>query len=262
MSNFDNSKLKELMNIDPEDMTDKNMDEFFSELKNANLLVPVEFTNNHLSEMDNVEEGQVITLDAPIHFQIITIKKNNLNLLPLFTDSEALSDMGDINVIEFPVSGIVDFVIENDNIDEIVINPNTDSSIGINVKTFIIHCSGEDIKNAFDIEEDIKEYGVPFENDTLLYLRSETPFMFEESKEGLFSSDIPFGASTRDVCNVNFKFLNKLYIPKGTIFLYLSNIVEDITKEPDVFLAPNLKFHLINKDKNTFEWLCVEQDIK
>lgn len=262
MSDSDNSKLKELMQIDPEGMSDKNKEDFFNELKNTNLLVPVNFTSQPSFDMDNLEEGQAFTLDEPLSFKIIKIERNGLNVLPLFTDSDALPHVENFNLIGFPTSNIVDFIIEDGNIDEIVINPNTDYSIGLNVQSFIINCIDEDIKNVFNVEEDLKKYGSPLENDTVLYLRSKTPFMFEDAEDGIFLTDMPFGASTHDVCNVDFKYLNKLYIPKGTIFLYLSNIIEDITKEPDVFLAPKLKFRLITQDENTFEWLCIEQNIE
>lgn len=262
MSNLDNSKLKELMHIDPGDMTDKDRGDLFDELKNANLLVPVNFTSQPSFNTDNLEDGQAVTLDAPLSFEIIKIERNGLNVLPLFTDIDASSQLGNINVIGFPVKDIADLIIEDGNIDEVVINPNTEYSIGLNVQAFLLNCLDDNLKNLFDIEEDLKKYSIPLEHDTVLFLRSETPFMFEEAEDGIFSTDVPFGASMDDVCNVNFKYLNKLYIPKGTMFLYLSNIVEDVTKEPDVFLAPKLKFQLINQDENTFEWLCIEQDVE
>ena len=155
MSNLDNSKLKELMHIDPEDMTDKDRGDLFDELKNANLLVPVNFTSQPSFNTDNLEDGQAVTLDAPLSFEIIKIERNGLNVIPLFTDIDASSQLGNINVIGFPVKDIADLIIEDGNIDEVVINPNTDYSIGLNVQAFLLHCLDDNLKNLFDIEEDL-----------------------------------------------------------------------------------------------------------
>lgn len=262
MSDLDNSKLKELMRIDPSEMTDEDMKKFFIELKDATLLLPLEFTAHPQLDVDNLEEGQTITLDEPVSFKIIKIDRNGLKALPLFTDRDALSKFGEFNAMKLSVRDIVDLIIEDGTVDEIILDMNTGYGIGFKADDFVLNFVGDYLKHSFDVDGDMKKYSVPFEKDTVLFLRSETPFMAEGSEDGIFSTDMPFGASMEDICNVDFEFLNKLYIPKGTIFLYLGNIIEDATREHDIFLAPKLKFQLVNQDGNTFEWKCIEQNVE
>lgn len=256
-----NSRLEELMAIDPTLMSEEIQKELFDELGNTRFLLPVVFNSNPI-DMDGVEEGQIMEIREPLSFTPITVRREDSIILPLFTNEEALKIMGKVNVISYHSEDIAKLLIEGEGIDEIVINPNTESSIGMPVESFIYHCMEEEFDTIFDIEEDIKKYGVPLEENTRFYLRSETPFMAENADEGVFVANIPFNASSADVCNTDFRYLNVLLVPKGTVFLYLGNIIDDVTKNNDVLLAPTLKFKLTDEFEDTFTWECVSQDLE
>lgn len=261
METDDNQRLKDLMAVDPE-LMDKDLEkELFKEIKKSRFLLPVEFTFTGLDPA-KLEEGQTITLDEPMRFALLTIKNDGKVLLPLFTDEEAMEVMGKVSVISHHAQDIASLLMNGEEIDEIVINPNTESSIGMPAEAFVFNCIGKEIENVFRLEEDIKEYGVPLEEDMLLYLRSETPFMAEQAEDGIFTSFVPFKASSQDVCNTDFKYLNLLMVPKGTVFLYVGNIIDDVTKNNDLLLASTISFRLLEEHENTFTWQCIEQKME
>ena len=257
-NDVDNTRLKELMAIEPDNLTPELQNELFDELKKARLFVPVNFISESFNE--NVEDKK-ISLDESISFEFLIFKQDEKGILPLFTDLESLEMLDDVNVINYSTLDIAELLIENDNIEEVIINPNTETAIGMTKESFVYYCLEEQFKDIFDIERDLIEYAVPLNENTVFYLRSKTPFMLEDSDNGIFTANVPFKVSSKDVYHTEYEYLNILVVPKDTMCLYLGNIVEDLTKQSDVILAPIIKFKLMEKkDENTFIWHCIQQD--
>ena len=56
----DNSKIEEILKIEPENMTAKEQAEFFNILKESQLFMPIEVTSSIFDDIENAEVGETI----------------------------------------------------------------------------------------------------------------------------------------------------------------------------------------------------------
>ena len=72
-----NEKLKELLNISPDEATEEDNDALIEEIKTAQLIMPIEITSK--LEIDDAEVGDIIEIDDGLRFKpqkIIDDEKN------------------------------------------------------------------------------------------------------------------------------------------------------------------------------------------
>ncbi|MDO5849062.1 MAG: SseB family protein [Methanobrevibacter sp.] len=255
-----NSRLEDLMAIDPGEMSEDVQKEFFNELKASRLFLPVNFISNPINP-EELEEWETLELSEPLRFEPVLLKINEKFVLPLFTNEEALEQMGRVNVINYAATDIAELLLNLENVSEVLINPNTDSSIGMARESFVMQCLADEISGMIDIASDLNEFAVPLEQNTKFYLRSETPFMADEAEEDVFTASEPFFVSSLDVFHPEYEYLNVLVVPKGMMFLYLGNIVDNLEENHDVVLAPVIRFHLEESENDTFIWKAIEQEL-
>ena len=90
----DNSKLEEILNIEPENMTAKEQAEFFNILKESQLFMPIEVTSSIFDDIENAEVGDTIESNEPLRFKPIAINGPAGKAIPLFTSKERMEEAG------------------------------------------------------------------------------------------------------------------------------------------------------------------------
>ena len=81
----DNSKLEELMKIEPEDMTPMDQAMIFDILKESQLFMPIEITSSIFDDIENAEVGETVETEEPLRFRPIAITGPKGKAVPLFT---------------------------------------------------------------------------------------------------------------------------------------------------------------------------------
>ena len=80
-----NEKLKELLNITPDEATEEDNDALIEEIKTAQLIMPIEITSK--LEIDDAEVGDIIEIDDGLRFKPQKIIDDEKNVfIPLFSD--------------------------------------------------------------------------------------------------------------------------------------------------------------------------------
>ena len=131
--NPDNLRLKEIMQTDPEDITDEIMELFVNEFMNSSLIMLCE-----LDPDDEVlYEKKFLNFDDFDDFNIIRLEDDDNNeFIPLFSDDEEL------NSFDVPGYGVIismadlanllfDNEENNENLEGLIINPFTDYAASI-----------------------------------------------------------------------------------------------------------------------------------
>ncbi|MCF0226828.1 MAG: SseB family protein [Methanobrevibacter sp.] len=228
-------KLKELMDEDLTQMSQEKKDKFFDKLKESELLLPVEvFVEKE--NLDNITPVMIKTHNG----RVIT---------PLFTDVDEINDEA-IITISFKTFDIVT-ILDQFKVDGVIINPFSKNLIAIGVDTLV------QLFISFDTMVDelrtlLRSNSTTLANDTEIYIRTREPF-----KEP-FSPKIPINASS----NKNFKeelpCLNILRLSKGDKIMYVGDVVNE-KEHPDIVIAPDTKFELVEQNGDEFIWKCINQ---
>ena len=88
----DNSRMEEILKIEPEEMTAKEQAEFFNILKESQLFMPIEVTSSIFDDIENAKVGDTIESEAPFRFKPIAINGPSGKAIPLFTSKERMEE--------------------------------------------------------------------------------------------------------------------------------------------------------------------------
>lgn len=130
-----NEKLKELLNISPDEATEKDNDELIEEIKTAQLIMPIEITSK--MDINDAEVGDIIEIDDGLRFipQKIIDDDNNL-FIPLFSDDSEV--YGHTSAIDIYTKDLAEMIDDNpENIAGVVLNPFSDFSVTLPMDSFL-----------------------------------------------------------------------------------------------------------------------------
>ena len=130
-----NEKLEELLNISPDDATKEDNDALIEEIKNAQLILPIEITSK--LDIDDAEVGDIIEIDNGLRFrpQKIIDEDNNL-FIPLFSDDCEV--YGHTSAIDIYTKDLAEMIGDNpENISGVVLNPFSDFSVTLEMDSFL-----------------------------------------------------------------------------------------------------------------------------
>lgn len=135
----DNSKLEEILNIEPENMTAKEQAEFFNILKESQLFMPIEVTSSIFDDIENAEVGDTIESNEPLRFKPIAINGPTGKAIPLFTSKERMEEAGaNVSCIAIFTEDLAGMLEQTgDEYSEVAINPFTTISIGMPLDGFL-----------------------------------------------------------------------------------------------------------------------------
>ena len=119
----DNSRMEEILKIEPEEMTAEEQAELFNILKESQLFMPIEVTSSIFDNIENAKVGDTIESNEPFRFKPIAINGPSGKAIPLFTSKERMEEAG-ANVTGNEYS-------------EVAINPFTTISIGMPLDGFL-----------------------------------------------------------------------------------------------------------------------------
>ena len=134
-----NSKLEEILKIEPENMTAKEQAEFFNILKESQLFMPIEVTSSIFDDIENAEVGDTIESNEPLRFKPIAINGPAGKAIPLFTSKEkmeeARANVSCIAIFTEDLAGMLEQT--GDEYSEVAINPFTTKSLGMPLEGFL-----------------------------------------------------------------------------------------------------------------------------
>ena len=136
---IDNAKLEELMKIDPSEMNPETQEEFLSTLKESSLYIPIDIDISGF-DIENAEVGEIRETKEDIGFSIHSLVDGEGNkIIPLFTSDKIMEEIGlRTNCIVMYMNGLADMISQsNRDYHAIVINPNTEYSMGMNIEHFL-----------------------------------------------------------------------------------------------------------------------------
>ena len=130
-----NEKLKELVNISPDEATEEDNEALIEEMKNAQLIMPIEITSN--LEIDDAEIGDIIEIDNGLRFKPQKIIDADKNLfIPLFSDDSEV--YGHTSAIDIYAKDLAEMIDDNpENIVGVVLNPFSDFSVTLEMDSFL-----------------------------------------------------------------------------------------------------------------------------
>ena len=135
----DNSKMEEILKIEPENMTAKEQTEFFNILKESQLFMPIEVTSSIFDNIENAKVGDTIESDEPFRFKPIAINGPSGKAIPLFTSKERMEEAGaNVSCIAIFTEDLAEMLKQTGNeYSEVAINPFTTISIGMPLDGFL-----------------------------------------------------------------------------------------------------------------------------
>lgn len=120
-----NSKLKELLNINPDDATEEDNDALIEEIKNAKLIMPIEITSH---DSNNIED---------FRFNPVKIADDDgRTYIPLFSDDSEV--YGHTSAINIYTKDLAEMIGDNpENIFGVVINPFSNYGVTLPMDSFL-----------------------------------------------------------------------------------------------------------------------------
>lgn len=88
----DNSRMEEILKIEPEEMTAEEQAELFDVLKESQLFMPIEVTSSIFDNIENAKVGDTIESEEPFRFKPIAINGPSGKAIPLFTSKERMEE--------------------------------------------------------------------------------------------------------------------------------------------------------------------------
>ncbi len=130
-----NEKLKELLNITPDEATEEDNDALIEEIKTAQLIMPIEITSK--LEIDDAEVGDIIEIDDGLRFKPQKIIDDEKNVfIPLFSDDSEV--YGHTSAIDIYTKDLAEMIDDNpENISGVVLNPFSDFSVTLEMDSFL-----------------------------------------------------------------------------------------------------------------------------
>ena len=120
------SKLKELLNINPDDATKEDNDALIEEIKNAKLIMPIEITSHPKSDNAGAH-----------HFNLVKIADDDRRMfIPLFSDDSEV--YGHLSAIDIYTRDLAEMIGDNpENICGVVINPFSKYGVTLPMDSFL-----------------------------------------------------------------------------------------------------------------------------
>ncbi len=133
-SAVDNSRLEELIR---QEITPEMQREFFKELKDARLFLPVDFGPDAFKGIENTKPGDEIEGPEGFSIQFLTDADGN-RAVPLFTSEEMMENAGArTSVIVIYMSDLADMLRQTDRYSLISINPFTEFDLNMPIQAFL-----------------------------------------------------------------------------------------------------------------------------
>ena len=135
----DNSRMEEILKIEPEEMTAKEQAEFFNILKESQLFMPIEVTSSIFDNIENAKVGDTIESEEPFRFKTIAINGPAGKAIPLFTSKERMEEAGaNVSCIAIFTEDLAGMLKQTgDDYNEVAINPFTTKSLGMPLEGFL-----------------------------------------------------------------------------------------------------------------------------
>lgn len=261
---LDNTKLNNLMETPPEEMSYTQRKEILDELKVVRLIVPIEITSN--SNIDNSTElnsGDSIEFDEGLRFKPFRFKNQSQIYLPLFTDENHLKEANIITHVMVMYSSDIGNMLNDlvDEFDNVVLNLSSEHSIVIPISSFINLFNEKEEKSMLeDILRELKEHYIELPENLVLYCRTDQPYFYDEIENGVYTNSMPLNLHFSSFFNNEDKCLNKFLIPEGTKILFLGEVINPETNYPFI-LAPFNHFQFLEKEsENEYKWEWIGED--
>lgn len=261
----DNSELEDIMLIEPGMMTIADEEEFFRLLKEAKLFIPIHWEKEEVFNIEDQSVVDVIKPVPPLGFNFISLTINdNERALVAFTRKEIMKEIKlkkDHIVMNMRDLAKVLYGF-GDVFSSVVINPQTEHSIMVNVST-LIDLFKEKAKNPFigSLEQTLatlKSNSIELDNHQMLFIRSEYEFMENEAADEIFTAKMPLRASTNPDFQSNLPILHKIMMMQGQKIMFTGKI--DETSDFNVLIAPGCQFQkFYDEDGDTSVWRCIKQ---
>ena len=135
----DNSRMEEILKIEPEEMTAKEQAEFLNILKESQLFMPIEVTSSIFDNIENAKVGDTIESNEPLRFKPIAINGPAGKAIPLFTSKERMEEAGaNVSCIAIFTEDLAGMLEQTgDDYSEVAINPFTTKSLGMPLDGFL-----------------------------------------------------------------------------------------------------------------------------
>ena len=254
----DNSRLEELLK---KEITPEMQREVFEALKDAQLYLPVIFSDNMFEGIEDAKEGDVFQTTGREGFDINYLTmENEEKAVPLFTSDNAMEAGGArSSAMVMFASDIAELLAQSDRYSLIAINPFSGNEIIMPIEAFLNIFSKDQIRESLNpIINILKEKSVELEEDYVFYVRGDEPFMKNDAVDGVFKPDFPFNISSREDFHKEMKYLNVLLLPKTTKILFIGNVVDE--NHYDTIMAPESEFEFVEDlDEFTTVWKCGKQ---
>ncbi len=248
-----NSKLKAMLKANLNNMSKKQKKEFFDELINAKLLLPITIKSNF---QDNQQKDiSDIDLNEPVDITPLIGKLDNRSFIPLYTDMDSSKKIGNTNFMQVDCEEVAAMIIQTKDIDTVVLNPGEEFSMELSIDSFINFVTKRKFGEIMTFLEDNAQV---LNQDSRFYLRENVPLMKDLAEDGIFSSDLPFLVNFIDK-STEFKYLNIIIVPKGVKFIFLG---KNGNSFGDSLFLPTIKFKLISEEDNVLTWKFVSQNLQ
>ena len=130
-----NEKLYELINIRPDEATKEDNDALLKELRNAQLIMPIEITSN--LDLDEIEVGDVLEFEDGLRFKPLKIVDENGRIyIPLYSDDSEV--YGHTSAIDIKTRDLAEMIGDNpENLFGVVINPFSKYNVELPMDSFL-----------------------------------------------------------------------------------------------------------------------------
>ena len=129
------NNIKKLINIKSSEATKEDNDALLAEIKNAQLIMPIEITSN--LNLDDITVGDTIQFEDGLRFKPMKIANEaGETFIPLYSDDDEVH--GHISAIDIKTSNLAEMIDDNpENISGVVINPFSEFSVEIPMDSFL-----------------------------------------------------------------------------------------------------------------------------
>lgn len=133
---IENPELKAIMETDPEDMDEKQLEKFIDAFMNANLIIPAEVDPN--LNLEGLTDEEIVS-NEEIDIDIIKIEDEEGNeFIPVFTDDEEIEKLDfEVYGLIFETEDLATLLFESleEYVEGLAINPFSENSAEIPLET-------------------------------------------------------------------------------------------------------------------------------
>lgn len=268
LSQVDNSRLEELLQMFKDDPSAKTVQELGEEIKRSQLYLPVVYPDSIFEGIENAKEGDVIEGPSGFNINFLTTADGN-KAIPLFTSSKIMEDLNlRSSVIVMFVEDLVNMLQGAEDTYELVtINPMTETGIDMPILTFLnMFNEGEMSEEEKRFRENLnqmidilKNYSVELETKVILFAKGPNDFMKEAAIDGVFVPNIPFSVSSmKDFEEEESPYLNVILADVGKKLVVFGEPTEE--NPFNIMIAPGTEFEIVEEeDEFTTIWKIGKQ---